>query len=107
MQNFKRLARIGFYVTLIGVIGHEAILVLRMPYIMYQVFDWNLTGLLIVAFVVSIFALLAGRAADVSFKEGRIYYLLVGISMFISGCELANIGYVILRRFLWRFNINV
>jgi hypothetical protein len=100
MQKFRFLAKIGFNVTLIGAVGHEVALALSMPYSTYKVLDWNLTGLLVVAFVISLVAVKAGRDAKVSFKEGRGYYVLLALSIFVSGCELAVIAYGILRRLL-------
>jgi hypothetical protein len=98
MQKFKYLARLGFYAALAGALGHEVISVLSMRYTTAKVLDWNLKGLMIVGFIVSLAALWAGGAAKVSFKEGRTCYLLLGIGMLASGCELAYLGYLTLRR---------
>jgi hypothetical protein len=107
MLKFTRLARVGFYVTLFGVFADLVHYVRPMPYFMHKVFDWSVTALLAAGLAFSIFALITGREAKISFKEGRSSYWIIGVSIAVSGFLLANTGYVMLRRFLWRFQINI
>jgi hypothetical protein len=81
MQKFARLARIGFYITLFGVLAQLVHSLLRMPYGMHKLLESGETVLLIAGLAFSVWALLVGSDAKVSFKEGRIYYALAGLSI--------------------------
>jgi hypothetical protein len=97
MLMFTRLARAGFYLALFGLIAHVAISVRSMPYSTAENLGAGVAAVLLVALVIDMWALLIGHDAKVSFKEGWVYYVLIGLSIVAIALNGS------LARFLWQW----
>ncbi len=107
IRTFRVLARLGFYATVVAVACHAAHSMLSMSYLAHKVIDKGVVGCLIAGFVFSLLAIITGVSARLAFRKEWGFYLLAGLGLIVSGRGLWLACYVILRKVLWRFGVNI
>jgi hypothetical protein len=110
MRKLAILARLGFYATCIGIVGHTVISVLPVANYTYYTAKLIDKGMLVcvnAGFVLSLLAIIIGKAAKVRFGEARRFYIFAALGLIASGLFLVFSYLAILRSILWRLGISI